>query len=495
MWSNLSENKKIALLLLAAVTLTTIVWLKTEAINDDGVRYIHCAQSLKAGEWQEAIDHEKMPFMPTLICAVQMLVSDWVTAGRIVAVLANLLLLLPFYYLCRKVWDADKAFISTLFLTVAPYFRTVDIMRDPLFLLFLATFLYFWLSANVAVSGNGRHYAVSVACALLAALSRIEGFFLLLLSLLFLIGKGLRSASRRLRYVTAMLLLCATLAGGYAFLSQKQRDYDVNRLSEFTNIVKHPVHYYQTSVVARLRDKLAELQPEFKDGKGGLLETTRNFFWLVYLVGLISVWVDTTFAVMFFLAMIGLYAGRPYQRAQKWLLLWLLLFLLIPYLFLLRENFLSGRYLCPASLILYAWIGPGFCYVWQRVRDKFTLGPRSCLLLLLVLLAVPVCKIVAHHAGREGNISHAGAWVKQNNIPAETVVTNEMKVLFYADIPFHHERSRLFIKGADLPTLRQRAQELHARWVVYKCRHGEETPQGYLQLFPGKRSISIYKTE
>lgn len=493
MWSKWSENKKVTLLMLMAVVMTALVWIKTEAVNDDGIRYIHCAQFIQAGDWKQAVDHEKMPFVPALICLAHMVVGDWVLAGRLVATLANLLLLLPFYALCRRLWGGDKAFVSALFLAAAPYFRTVDIMRDPVFLLWMACFLYFWCRADE--SKRLRYHVAMFCCALLATLSRIEGAFLVLTCMIYLAWLGLTASSRRTRVMTAVAICVFTLAGALAVFSGKSDAYRVNRINELTIIVRHPVHYYETLTIHRLRDRLQQMQPEFRDGKGGLLDTARNLFWLIYLIGLGSVLLETTFPVMFFLSLLGLYAERPWTGMTKKLLLLLAVFLLIPYIFLVRENFLSGRYLCPASLILYLWVGPGFFCLWQAVRARCPAGDRWLVVVLLLLLAVPVFKIAASRSGREKNIVAAGIWVERNKAPGDSVVTNDMKILFYADIMFHHERCRLTLKDADWQTLRQRAQEQNARWIVYKSKAGVEVPPGYVELFPGRRAVAVYKVE
>lgn len=469
-------------------------------INIDGIKYIYCAQNLAAGQWSQALEHQSMPFFPALIVLVHYLIPDWVVAAYLVCGLAMLLTVIPFYGLVYDVFGKEKALLSTLFFALGPSFisTAAAIVRDPLYLLFVMTFL--WAFLRAITRARITYHALALASAGFAVLSRVEGIFILVLYLLILACLGLRVATPRIRKATLIalsLVVVATGIAGYCYYPQLSR---LNRFGEVMEIVRHPLQFYQKLEIHQVRRQLRTMEELLPNShySGNILETTRNHILEIYLISLIQKVMECTFPLMLLLALVGIYGESRYKltRPQKYLLLWLLFFLLIPYLFLLYANFLSRRYVMVSAALLCCWVGPGCLYLLERLRSKWAVAPAWLAVILLLLLAIPVGKILHQRSASEHNIYEAGRWLQQNYPQQKNIITNEPRILFYAGIEFNLGKNQNKLVVADAKVGWDRAKELQAPLVIWEDNHDRQplnlgTP---IHKFPGKKkTVWIYR--
>ena len=495
-----SDAQKLGLLLLLTLAITAIPFFKYDVVSKDAVRYLYCAQGIAAGEWRQALQHEKMLFVPTLIAGVHRLGPDLILAGQLVSIAAMTLLVIPFFRIGKIIFGPEKAFLSSLFLSVSPYFRlnAIDVMRDPVFLLCFIWFIYFWL--QTLICKGQKYYLLALIAAILAALSRVEGMVLFVVWVGYVAIRGVMAASSTVRRMTLVAVLLLLVVLGVFVHHYDAAKYNTNRLDELIVLAKNPVQAYQNLSIHRIREQLLQVEKQMPElgGKGSILEIARNDFVEIYLISLTKIWISCAFFVLFILGVWGIGAELPIREKpyQKYLLWFMLLFLVIPYSVLIKYNFLSDRYLLTASLLLYLWIGSGVISIFHYLEKKSDrLFPKWSWVVMAILLVIPVIRIITERTGRESNIKECGLWLKSNNAPQQLILTNDKRLLLYSGATFAECIQKGFTVDENFPVLRQRAKELKVRWIAYRFDSDETIENGYVKSFGGKKLVAVYQID
>lgn len=92
---------KILWILLLALGLRAFAWLYIDPVAFDSAGYFEIADLIRAGEWSRALAHPYPPLYPILIAAVQVWGVGTETAGLLIAVAADLLVLFPLVGIAR----------------------------------------------------------------------------------------------------------------------------------------------------------------------------------------------------------------------------------------------------------------------------------------------------------------------------------------------------------------------------------------------------------
>ena len=123
--------------------------LNTYIINPDGIHYIHQARSIFYGQWHALTDcHIKyISPLPFLIAAAFGIFRDWVVAGRFVSLIFSFATLFPLYFLVKRFFDKAVAAATILVYALIPFLvsRSADIVRDPIFWLFMCSGMLFFV--------------------------------------------------------------------------------------------------------------------------------------------------------------------------------------------------------------------------------------------------------------------------------------------------------------------------------------------------------------
>src|SRR5262245_32038567 len=95
---------------LAAAVRCYLLW-QYYCISSDGVVYIRAAQDFLAGGIANGLQSVYPPGYPLLIAAVQPLIGDWELAGQLLSMFFGIALLLPLYWICRRMFAGKIALL------------------------------------------------------------------------------------------------------------------------------------------------------------------------------------------------------------------------------------------------------------------------------------------------------------------------------------------------------------------------------------------------
>jgi hypothetical protein len=223
---------RIALLMVAAGGLLYWVSHHAEVSFADGLRYVHEAQRVCAGDLRggalAATDH---PMHPLVIAAVHRILGgddsapyDWQTAAQGATVLMLILAVPPLYLLGRDLFDDETAGwlgCALVFANPVIAYVAVNVLSESTFLVFWLWGL--WASVRFLREGRFIWLPTAVGCGALAYLTRPEGMLLHLSLVATLALLPLHRATRiywpRWRAAVAVLVLGpAVLVGPYVIL-------------------------------------------------------------------------------------------------------------------------------------------------------------------------------------------------------------------------------------------------------------------------------------
>jgi hypothetical protein len=219
---------RVGLLLLLALALHAWMVFHAEGPARDGVGFIRYALQLDRQPWAEVMaGSHQHPLYPLTVLGVSLPVRTWmggtscasmVLSAQLAAALPGILLVVPMYFLGRRLFDRRVGFwAATLFqcLPVSAHV-TADTLSDPLCLFFVAAALCFGVKA--LSSGAARDFAGSGLCGGLAYLTRPEGLIAVAAVGLVLLGMQATAAWRRpwrrFGLCAASLALAAGAVGG-----------------------------------------------------------------------------------------------------------------------------------------------------------------------------------------------------------------------------------------------------------------------------------------
>ena len=169
-----SETKRdLLILLLLSAALKISISLFITVINQDGELYITAAQKIAEGAFKEALTIHGMPLYPLLIALTHYVIPNWIAAARLVSIAASILTIIPLYLLTREIFHRQAALWACAAFALLPLSNhlSVAIMRDPLFLFFLA---YAALFAQRAITSKRLvHFFLSSLLGLFSILCMI----------------------------------------------------------------------------------------------------------------------------------------------------------------------------------------------------------------------------------------------------------------------------------------------------------------------------------
>jgi uncharacterized membrane protein YqjE len=189
-----------------------------EVIDRDTASFLYQAKSLIEGDaYRWFAVHTKPPLYSALIAAGWKLGLDPILAGRLVALLAGLLVLHPAWLLAKRCGPAGPALVGLAILALMkePVQASGRCISDTTYAAIMTYALYFFIVRGLI---EERLWAFPLAGALvgLAYLARTEGLMLLPLGLLVLAGGAI---ARKLPRRTALFGGLAMLAAGLAIVS------------------------------------------------------------------------------------------------------------------------------------------------------------------------------------------------------------------------------------------------------------------------------------
>lgn len=175
-----SSHWLLLMLIVLCVIPRAIMALRLPCICIDGAVYVNTARALEAGNYRDALMGGAINIYPVILMLLHRLGLGWETAAAVWGVTISSLVVLPLWGWVRRQFDDRVALVACLLYIVHPKFiiESPEVMRDPTFwFLFMSSIYLLWRAVTEV---RYRYFLVAGATITLAALTRIEGLFLLI---------------------------------------------------------------------------------------------------------------------------------------------------------------------------------------------------------------------------------------------------------------------------------------------------------------------------
>lgn len=372
-----------------------------EAINPDGVLYIAAAQQFAIGNFSEALKLYPMPAFPLMIAMVHMIIPDWLAAARVITIAAMVLASIPLYGITARFFDTRAAFWAALFLAIAPEANenALRVIRDPLFLLFTLSSVYFIVKSIQLRHLGWLFIGFLFACG--ALLFRVEGIVILFIPLIFFLLFSIIDKPVAMRHFAlkgaALWLgipmfsgLVGTLLIGPQLITQNRID---ELIKEFRGLIALSAFEKYRQIYAYFRE--IHNLPPFSGFSHSLPATVRHWMPLIYLIGLIESLVKQLYAIflipLWFVLKMRPRNGTKISTEKLFVLLLFASYMLLLYYFLMTRDKMVGRLLFTPAILLYPWVGLGFSLMLGAL-EKHRFAYIVQFALLIVFIALPCIK-------------------------------------------------------------------------------------------------------
>lgn len=429
-----TENKALLAIIALSILLKGLLLLYAPVVNPDATTYIAAAQKHSEGLFAEGIHHYRMPFYPLLLAVVHFVVPDWILAGQLLSALPLVLSLIPLYILTLRLFDKKSALAASLLFTVLPVFNeaSVEIMRDPLFLLFT-------LSSLAFLAQNQYKYSTvtligAICFSVLATLVRIEGVLLLIIvpTLFFWQNRYKFSIKRTAKALAIALLSLSSLwivLWAFSLLGISSQ----SRLPEVIAWVKNIATFDLFNSYHSLMMRLEEFQQQLPNSnlRNNILETTRHYAPLIYFIGLVEILVKEIWPLSVIALWALRYRTQPLLKSPRIIVLWTLsAFLLLDLMFCLSRNFITTRYVWIPIVLLVPLIGHGITLLWHRMAYSKV----AIMGLVVLFFMVPIGKTLAGLDSDRPSVRQAAKWLKREDPKKQlNVFFNDRRLPLYTD--------------------------------------------------------------
>jgi len=409
--------------------------LQGSVVNSDAALYIAAAERFSHGLFSEGLQFYRMPFYPLLLAATHAIISDWIVAGWILTVVPLWLTLIPLYLLSRRLYSRHSALWTILLYSVIPIFNTssTDIKRDPLFLFFTVSAVLFMVVFYQKHRFRDMLYFSLLV--VLATLTRIEG---VLIPIVFLMTSPFyvyRRGGLKVVYCIVIGFIALPLTFILIlWLFETMGGSTSSRLHEVFTWGKNLINLKLFIGYQKLMVSLREFQDTLPRAnlQNNLIEITRHYAPLIYVVGLVEMMVKGIFPT----SLLGLYGLRWRNRENNTrefpliFVMWFA-FILLNLIFNLSHDFIAERYLWIPMVLTLPWVGEGLNLWWQRYEAKKLLAYS----VLIIVIFSPLSKTFAVMArSGETAVIDAGQWLKQYDAQQQlSVIFNDRRLPLYSD--------------------------------------------------------------
>ncbi len=485
-YQNSNDNERdwfflgVPILISLLIKLILVLALYSSPINNDGILYINAAKQYAMGNFADGLALYPMPAYPLLIAMTHMTIPDWIIAGYFISVSSMILVLIPLYYLTKNMYNKRVAFWACFIFAILPRMNgySMNISRDPLFLVLFISCVYF--SLRSIRESNQFLFAITFILAWVATLIRIEGvlflgYYFFVLIYIVIVDKEKRSFYffRCLTWITIPLLFV-----GIALLFNGQHGIAVNR---FDQVYSEIIIFFKGDFLTKSREIyqfFSEVagQPPFTDTIYGFASLCRHFLPFIYMFAIIQVLVK----ILFPLLLIPLYIGfrdseKPADKSGRFIFgIWLLFFLL-GYYFLIKQDILITRWGIVPTTLLLPWVGLGLDRLWSKI--KISSHKSAVIFLIILILIAPTAKTFSLVSSRDITTVSTVRWlVNKRKINKLSIVSNNFKDAFYIDLEAQDQanfdwRSHYYDKNTSPKSIEQFALEKNAEIIVLKIKN------------------------
>ena len=372
----------------AAIAIRLIAAFQSAIVNADAAVYIHQARAIYYGDW-EALDDTAVKYLtpyPVFIAVTRLIIGDWIVAATAVSLVFSVLMLIFLYLLSRQFFDRSIALCIFAVFAFHPLFVTagIDIIKDPLAWCLLVAGM--WLFVRGQTGARWLSLTASSILFAFAAWVRVESamFFFAGAVYLAFFEKGDRE-KKLVAFLAPALLALVAVVSVVVFTGKGQMA--VSRLGEIGPRLALVSEGYQN-----VRAGLKELSGSPPPGiPAEYFDQIRSLTWLVGLAAILRNAVEAFYPPVFALFLFGLGSTPSLFAADRrtaYFLAILVLLLVFFYAFIFSSWVLEQRWLAPAVLASFVFIGFGLQQVaaWGghfiRVRKDLLMAAAAGLILI-----------------------------------------------------------------------------------------------------------------
>ena len=372
----------------AAITIRLFAVFQSAIVNADAAVYIHQARAIYFGDWQ-ALDDTAVKYLtpyPVLIAATRFVTGDWIVAATAVSVFFSVLMLVFLYLLSRQFFDRPISLCIVAIFAFHPLFVTagIDIIKDPLAWCLLVAGM--WLFVRGQTGSRWLSLPASSIIFACAAGVRVESVMFFFAATVYLVFFEKTDKGKKLMaFLAPALLAMAAVVSVVVFTGKGQMA--LSRLGEIGPRLALVSEGYQS-----VRSGLKELSSAPPPGMPAeYFDQIRSITWLVGLAAILRNAVEAFYPPVFVLFLLGLGSTRSLfstDRRIAYFILILVLLLAFFYAFIFSSWVLEQRWLAPAVLASFVFIGVGLqqVAVWGghfiRVRKDLLMAAAAGLILI-----------------------------------------------------------------------------------------------------------------
>jgi 4-amino-4-deoxy-L-arabinose transferase-like glycosyltransferase len=431
-----SETKRDLLILLplsAALKISISLFIKV--INHDGVLYITAAQKLAGGAFKEALAIYGMPLYPLLIALTHYVIPNWIAAALAISIISSVLTIIPLYLLTKEIFCRQAALWACAAFALLPLSNhlSVVVVRDPLFLFFLAWSTYF---ANRAIKSKKLfHFLLSSLTCLFSILCRLEGLILYIFYILYVFCLFLRRSPERnvllkgmLVYTAIPLLIFIICSLGTKWPPTFNRMDVIIEIFSFNFIDNYKTIYNQLKII--------EKTITGADKSQNLIEIVRHYMPIIYLMGLLEKFFKAIFPLYLIPLAVGVWNAR--NRNNVFIILLAACYFLSLYCYMISMDSIRERFLLTPAFLLHPFIGVGIDRLYIYVK-KSSRRRLFTILLAIFFALLPAYRSLRITWKQDDVILKAGKWIASvPQFQTAGIITTDSRVAFYAGRGAHY---------------------------------------------------------
>lgn len=421
------------------VKILTLVIMSDMAINRDGTQYIAAARQFAQGDFREGFAFHSMPFYSLIIAAVHFAVRNWLVSARLISSLSLVLAIIPLYLMTREFFNRKAAFWAALAFSLSPEPNqlSMEVLRDPVYILVLLWAVYF---AQRAIREKELGFFLAAAVfSFIPFLFRIEGIIFPPYYSLFLAGFvfiSIFKASEK-GYLKGFFVwsACLLLLAGAVWAAVGPELGSFNKMDNVAEEIQKITGFQVGENYRALYERLETLEEMsfYPSGNQNFAEVARHYMPLIYLIGLLELFIKNIFIIFLIPFISGL--RHSLSRARFFVLSFIVFYLLFIFYTYVERDFIQTRFLLAPAILLYPWVGLGLDRIWSKVVRS----PRSILLFSIfavVFIFMPLGRYVDALSGEGGAIYRAGEWLRGNSqFQVMRFYANDSRIAFHADRP------------------------------------------------------------
>ena len=511
----------------AALALTALIQiglaLRPSAVAEDGLVFIGFTRGFARAPVATMREKDQHPGYPIMILAGRWLAArfvgeggvwSWVYGARLVSGICGLLSVPVLWLLVRRAFDARVAGVASIIFAGLPLFRqnAADALSDtPHLLLYL---LGAWMAAEGLVRRRFWWFPAAGLASGLAYWIRPEGSGVALVAaavlVLWAFTHRTMSWRRALACLAGLLLSAAMVATPYIYLKGA---FTVKK--DITGVLWRQPHVQVPFTAPAARGVAPGAEAAVGERSAPV---SRGHALLNGCAKLAREFLHRLRYVLALALLLGLLAPRRSraQAAPAFLFASLAAFHVVLLLWLYSTaGYISYRHTMPLAALAMPWIASGtICFsgvaatvvaaVWLHAQPSRSVGPglRRCVLGLTVgLLVLGMLPRSLRPLRRQRlPLVRAGSWVGERTSAGDSVLSNSLDVLFYADTPGRFVRPGDAIPEVQVPdgeppyrfvVLDLRSRDLGKEWSAPLAeRYAQETVPG---VFGADSGILLFR--